>query len=166
MKPRMAAKSGSDVQGGEGEPGGAEDEAGVVGEVQGGLHVPARVALVEALEEGVVDGFEGGGDPGDAEAGQVAGGLGVLEEMLDLDGDVVAEGRVAATEHAQQLAAVGEGVEEVGVAEGDVLGAEFDLGVDVGQNEFGRDEAQAAGRRWGVRGQWRQRWAQPRLAST
>ena len=44
---------------------------------------------------------------------------------------------------------VGGGVEEVGVAEGDVLGAEIDELVDVGEDGVGLDETEAASRRWG-----------------
>ena len=144
MKSRMAAKSPREVQGVKGSQVGRRCRPGVAGEGEGALHIGDAVALVEAGEQGVVDRLEGARRPGHAEAGEGARGVGVLQQVLDLDGDVEAEAGVAAGEDAQQGEGVGHGVEEVGVAECDVAGAELDLGVDVGQDDIGRDEAQPA----------------------
>jgi len=59
--------------GGVGDPGGAEDEAGILGGCERAIEVRADVVLLEPGEDGVVRRFEGGGDEdaaGLAEAGE------------------------------------------------------------------------------------------------
>ena len=90
-----------------------------------------RVALVEPLEDLVVDRLERGDHEQAARPGERRPQLGVAQDVLDLRRAVegeVGEALVHRLHDAQRVAAA---VEEVGVAEGDVAGAQLDEARDV-----------------------------------
>jgi hypothetical protein len=57
--------------------------------------------------------------------------LGLAEQVLDFDGDVVTEPREFAVERLDNGQAVGWTIEKVGIAEGDVLSPGFDLTANI-----------------------------------
>ena len=84
--------------GGEGKPGGSQRKAESGGDGEGVFHVGVGVAFVEDGEEVIVDGFEGGGDEGEAAGAEAGKNVGVFEEVLDFDGGVEGDGGVALVE--------------------------------------------------------------------
>ena len=68
----------------------------------------------------------------------------MAQEVLDLDRDVVGEPRMRAVERAHDAERVPDAVEEVGVAEGDVLRAGRDLLADVVEDDFALHDAKVS----------------------
>ena len=66
----------------------------------------------------------------------------MLEQVLDLDCDVVGERRPFAVECFKDRDGVARTVEEIGVAEGDVLRAGGDLAANVLEHDFGLHDAE------------------------
>ena len=67
----------------------------------------------------------------------------VIQQVLDLDGLIVSQVRNFPVEGLAKLCSVADAVEEIGIAEGDVLSAGFDLVADICENDFGLDDAKA-----------------------
>ena len=89
----------------------------------------------------------------------------VLEDVLDLGGDVEGEVREAGVDGAGGRQGVGHGVEEVGVAVAQVARAHPVELADVGEQRLAPDHPDAPVVDHRDR-QCRQRWTQPRVAST
>ncbi len=66
----------------------------------------------------------------------------VIAQVLDLDGDVVAEAGEPRRQRLDEPPGVRRAVEEIGIAERDVLGPALDLRGDVGQRDVDRDDAE------------------------
>ena len=101
------------------------------------------MALVEPLEDLVVDRLEGGDHEQAARPGERRPQLGVAQDVLDLRRAVegeLGEALVHRLHDAQRVAAA---VEEVGIAEGDVAGAELDEARDVPHHGVRADDADA-----------------------
>jgi hypothetical protein len=97
------------------------------------------VALVQDVEDVVVDAFDCGGDEQAAEGGELLPAVAVAQDVLDLGGDVeVGEPAVRGPHDAKRV--VGR-AEEVGVGVGDVTGAVVDELGDVAEHDVGRDDA-------------------------
>jgi DNA ligase D-like protein (predicted 3'-phosphoesterase) len=67
----------------------------------------------------------------------------VAQHVLDLDRDVVGDARVCGRQRPHDALGMARPVQEVGVTERDVLRTGSDLGGDVGQDDLGRDHAEA-----------------------
>ena len=104
--------------------------------------IGAGVALVETSEDGVVDGLDGAGDEEAAGVAQLWQTRGVLQEVLDLDGNVVSERGKFAMQRLDDGDGVANTVEEVGVAEGNVAGAGGDLLANVSEDDVALDDAE------------------------
>ena len=68
----------------------------------------------------------------------------VAQQVLDLDRDVVGQRRMPRVQRLDDAPRVRRAVEEVGIAEGDVLGAGGDLLIDVGEHDVDRHDAELA----------------------
>jgi hypothetical protein len=106
-----------------------------------GKKIGAGVPFGKAIENGVVDRFNGSGDKkasGIAQGGEM---FGMMEQMLDFYRDIVAH----VGKFAMQLADNGErvraAVEKVGIAKGDVLGSRANLPADVFEHNLSWDDA-------------------------
>src|SRR5215831_18667381 len=64
--------------------------------------------------------------------------------MLDLDGDVVGDGREFAMEGVDEVEGVLDAVEKIGIADGDVLRARGDLLADISEDDATVDDAEDA----------------------
>src|SRR5208282_1844752 len=98
----------------------------------------------EAFEDAVVYRLGGGDHEGAAGRAQHRQQIGPAQQVLDFDGDVVAERGKLPVERLDDFDGVARAVEEIGVAEGDVLRPGGHLLADVGQNNFGSDHAEGA----------------------
>ena len=65
----------------------------------------------------------------------------MLQQVLDLDGDVVAELREFPMHGLDDGQRVGRAIEEIGIAERDMLGAGIDLAANVFQYDFALHDA-------------------------
>ena len=103
----------------------------------------ARVWPFASLREDlVVEGFDRAGDEGAAGLAQHGQQVAMLEQVLDLDGDVVGEPRAFAMQRLDDRDGVAGAVEEIGVAEGDVRGAGGHLAADVFEHDVGLHDAE------------------------
>ena len=68
----------------------------------------------------------------------------MFEQVLDLDGDIVGQSREFAVECADDVEGVARTVEEIRVAEGDVLRAGGDLTANVLEHDLGLDNSELA----------------------
>ncbi len=102
------------------------------------------MALVETLQDLVVDPLEGRDDEQAARAGQLLPDALVLQDVLHLGGAVEGEIREALVHGPDDAERVAHPVEEVGVAEGDVPGADGDEAGDVGEHDVLPDDADPA----------------------
>ena len=68
----------------------------------------------------------------------------MAEQVLDLDGDVVCDGRELAMQRIHDSRGVRRAVEEVGVAESDVLRARFDLQPDIVDDHLRLDDPEGS----------------------
>src|ERR1035437_8949285 len=123
---------------------GGEREADGAGEGDGFEEIGAGMAFVEPGEDRVVERFDGAGDEGAVGALEDGEEVAVLEEVLDLDGDVVAEPGPLLVEGFDDGDGVAGAVEEIGVAKGDVGSAGGDLAADVLQDDIGLHDAEEA----------------------
>ena len=87
--------------------------------------------LAQVLQHRVVDRFHGARDEETPRAGEQWKHRRVPQEVLDLDRDVVGDTRKSRREPFDDAPRVRRPVEEIGIAEGDVLGARGDLLADV-----------------------------------
>ena len=85
------------------------------------LEVGARVSLLEELEDTIVDRLDGGRDERTAGVAQAWQRVGMFEQVLDLDRDVVRQARKLGGEPFDDRHGVPDAVEEVRVAKRDVL---------------------------------------------
>ena len=103
------------------------------------------MALVEDLQDTVVDRFDRAGDEETAGVAQRRQVPGVLEQVLDLDDHVVGELREPPVQLLDDAHGVGGTIEEIRIAEGDVLCAGRHLTRDVLQHDVRlHDEEPAA----------------------
>ncbi len=93
--------------------------------------VLARVALVEDLQDPLVEGFDGAGDQQAAGAAQHRQVASVLEQVLDLNSHVIAEVRESPMQRLDYGDGMCRSVEEVRIPEDDVLGTCLNLPADV-----------------------------------
>ena len=101
------------------------------------------MALVEDLEDPFVDRLDGAGDERASRVLQRRELVVVADEVLDLDRHVVGQRREAAVQLIDDRQRVSRAVEEVGVAEGDVLRAGVDLLADVLDHDITFDDPEA-----------------------
>ena len=99
--------------------------------------------LVEDFQKPVIYGLKGGSDERDAEGCHFRQEVLVFNQVLDLDGGVERDTRVRHGSTAQQIHRQLWGVEEVGVAQRDVLSARRDLLVDIGEHGFAAIQPQS-----------------------
>ena len=128
----------------EGDKGGRERQADRAHERHTLQEIGAGVAFVEFGEDCVVERFDGAGDEGAVGPLQDGEQVAVLEEMLHLDGDVVAEPGPLRVQRFDDGDGVAGAVEEIGVAESDVGGAGGHLAADVLEHDIRLHDAEEA----------------------
>ena len=121
-----------------------QNETGLAEELDHSQEISARVALIKPLEYGVVQGLDGAGNKQAAGFAQRADVPGVLEQVLDLDGDVVGQARMLAVQGFDDRHCMPNAVEKVGVTESNVLGARRNLTADVLQHHLALHNAECA----------------------
>ena len=92
------------------------------------------MALVQNGEDAVIDRLEGADHERTAGLGQLGEHVGVSEEVLDLDGGIEGQVRMAVMHRGHDPAGMMGCVEEVGVGEADMAGPGGHQLVDVGQD--------------------------------
>ena len=131
------------------------------------VEVGPGMTLVEDVQNAIVDGFDRAGDEGAPGVSQHRQIVLMPQQVLDLDRHVVGEIRESLVQRLDDADGVGGAVEEIGVAEGNVLGAGRDLLRDVGQHDLRwHDEEPAAVHRarWGSGGKGACSHAWPRCS--
>ena len=106
--------------------------------------IGACVSLIQSREDGVIHRFDGRRDEQAAGIAQLIEMLGVAQQVLNFDGDVVTEPREFAVERLDDGHGVGGAVEEVGITEGDVLGPRFDLTANVFEHHVALHDTEKA----------------------
>src|SRR5260370_27151256 len=124
--------------------GGGQRQAGFWGEGHGLEEIGARVALVEQIEQAIVYRFDRRGDEQASSVFQARQQAAMFQQVLDLDGHVVSQCGKLRMHGAQDGHGVGWTVEEIRVAEGDVLGSHRHLLADVGQHYIPLHDAERA----------------------
>ena len=92
----------------------------------------------------VVDRLDGARDECAARVHEAAEQIAMTQQMLDLDRHVVGDIGVRRMKRLDHAHRVRRAVEEIGIAERDVLGAGRDLRVDVGEHDVRRHDAELA----------------------
>lgn len=128
----------------EGDEGRLKSEADFTEEADDGEKIGACVMLFELREDGVVHRFDGAGDEEAAGAAESLQMGGMLEEMLDLNGDVVSEARKILVQGFDERDGVANAIEKIGVAERDVGGAGGDLLANVDEDDVTVHDAENA----------------------
>ena len=85
--------------------------------------IRARVVFVELAQHGIIEGFDGRNYEKTARLAQSGQKVSALQEMLDLDGRVVSELRKFTVQRVNERNGVADAIEEVGIAERNVLRA-------------------------------------------
>ena len=106
--------------------------------------VGVRVPLLQVPEHLVVERLDRGGHERAAGVAQARQRRGLLPQVLDLDRDVVGDAGKLARQRVDDRQRVSRAVEEVGIAEGDVLRARRHLRADVRQHDVDRHGAEPA----------------------
>src|SRR5947209_525233 len=100
------------------------------------------MAFVEALENGVIDRFNGADHNEAAGIAEMREVLLVFAKMLDLDGDVVGDRGKFAMKSVDYFEGMLDAVEEIGIAERDMLRAGSDLLANVGEDDVAVHDAE------------------------
>jgi hypothetical protein len=123
---------------------GESGNAGRGAERNRAFEIRAGVPFFQESQHPVVDCFNRAGDKRTAGSVQQRQRVGVLQQVLDLDGHVVGDAGALASEALDDRLCVTDAVEEVRIAESDVAGAGGDLCACVGENDLRRDDPEAA----------------------
>jgi hypothetical protein len=91
------------------------------------------VALFEFEQHVILERFYGAGEKQAARAGECRKGICVAEQVLDFYCYVVGELWMLGVQRFNDTRGVGDAVEEIGIAEGDVFRAGCDLLADIGR---------------------------------
>ena len=120
-------------------------ETSVVAKIESTEEIYASVTLFEFKKDVIVERFDGARDKQAASARECGKSASVAEKVFDFDGDIVGEMRMLCVERFDNSRGVCDAIEKIGIAEGDVLGAGFDLLSNVGEDYFVRDHTKLAG---------------------
>ena len=120
-------------------------ETSVVAKIESTEEIYASVTLFEFKKDVIVERFDGAGDKQAASARECGKSASVAEKVFDFDGDIVGEMRMLCVERFDNSRGVCDAIEKIGIAEGDVLGAGFDLLSNIGEDYFVRDHTKLAG---------------------
>src|SRR6516225_4004265 len=96
----------------------------------------------EAGENGVINGVDGASHKKTARVAELAQRFGMAKQVLDFDGDVITKLGKFSVHGFDDRESVRGAVEEIGIAEGDVLGACTDLPADVFEYDFSLHDAE------------------------
>ncbi len=113
------------------------------GALDDALEVGARVSFLQEPEDVIVDRLDGGRDEGTMRIAQTRQRVGMFEQVLDLDRDVVRQLWKLGGEAFDDRGGVTDAVEEVRVAKRDVLRAGRSLGANVGHDDVDGDDAES-----------------------
>ena len=111
--------------------GGLQDQTHVAEKRHDGEKIRARMALCQKRENGVIDGLDGAGNKKTPGITQFAQRFSTAQQMLDFDRDVITKLRKFPVHGLHDCECVRGTVEEIGITEGDVLGARIDLLADI-----------------------------------
>jgi len=125
--------------GSEGNESWLQREAGVATEFECAEEVAAGVALFQFEEDFVIERFDCAGDEQATGACESWQSIRVTEQMLDFYRYVVGEIRMSSVKSLHDARGMGDAVEKIWIAEGNVLRACFDLLTNVGENNIERD---------------------------
>src|SRR5258707_528867 len=110
-----------------GHKGGIERQAHLLKEVSHLDEIVARVELLEILENTIINRFDGTGHKQAASGAQDGNGVGVLDQVLNLNGHIIRQVGKFLMQLLNQMQRVSWPIEKVGIAKGDVLCAGPDL---------------------------------------
>jgi hypothetical protein len=121
-----------------------QGEVCIVAEVESAEEISPGVTLFQFQEDLVVERFDGAGDEQAAGTSERGQSVRLAKKVSDLDGGVVGEQRMLSMQSFDNAGGVRDAVEEIGIAEGDVLGTRLDLLANVGEDDFLRDDSELA----------------------
>jgi len=127
----------------EGQKGRPERNPRLSRDAQGLSHVGRRVTFLELLQNPSTQRLHGRDDEKTAEAGQLGESLPVLENVLDLGGDVERDRGMLLVQGFDDGHRVAGAVQEIGIAESDVASARLDLLPGVAENDLSRHDEEA-----------------------
>jgi hypothetical protein len=128
----------------EGDERGAEPDAQVPQRLHGSDEVGPGVPLVEDFQDVLVHRLDRAGQQDAPGVGQDGQPVSMADQVLDLDDDVIGQGGELIVQSLHDGSGVRGAVEEVWVAEADVLGAGRDLLADVGQHDVALHDPELA----------------------